>query len=418
MSGGFMTRRVVVTGLGLVTPLGNTVESSWGGITAGRSGVGPLTYFDTSNFNVKIAAQLKDFNPAEVLPANELRRYDPYQVYIVSAAREVIDKSGFSVGDEPHRASVLIGSATGGTHSFEEYHTIFMETKNPRKMTPFAIPMLVANGGSNIVSIMTGANGPSCVPVSACATGADCIGMAFDLIRAGRLDRALAGAGEYPILDLGIAAFDRIGACSRHNEEPEKAMRPFDKNRNGIVFGEGAGVMLLETLESAQARGAEIIAELVGYSSTTDGFHRTAPDPQGRGAVQAMSLALQDAHINPEDIGYINAHGTATSLNDSMETLAIKSVFGDHAYKLAVSSTKSMTGHAMGATAAMEAIFAVLALRDQLVPPTINYETPDPECDLDYVPNESREWSFDYALSNAFGFGGHNACLVFKRFND
>lgn len=414
-----MSRRVVITGVGLVTPLGNDVETTWKNLLAGRSGVGPITYFDTSNYAVKIAAQVKDFHPENYMPANEVRRHDSYQHYVIAAAQEAIAGSGFSIAPhERSRSSVLIGSSTGGLQSFQEYSELIRETNNPRRMTPFAIPMLVVNAASNVVAIMVGAAGPSAVPVSACASGADCISLAADFIRSGRIDRALSGCGDFPIINLGIAAFDRVGACSRENDTPERSVRPFDKNRTGMVFGEGAAVLVMEALEVAQARGATILAELIGYASTTDAFHRTAPHPEGIGASEAMQLALESARLNPQDIDYINAHGTATILNDSVETKAIKRVFEHHAYKLCVSSTKSMTGHAMGATAAMEAAFSVLSIRDQIVPPTINYETPDPECDLDYVPNVARPMAVNTVMTNSFGFGGHNVSLIFKRFDD
>lgn len=415
-----MSRRVVVTGLGLLTPVGNTVEDSWRNIKGGVSGVAPITYFDTSNYLVKIAAEVKNFNPEDHMPAKEVRRHDYYQHYIIAAAKEAIESSGFQVTDEHdgNKSSVIIGSSTGGLQSFMEYAEIIRDTGNPRKMTPFAIPMLVVNGASNVVSIMTGAAGPSATPTSACATGADCISLAFDLIRAGRIDRAMAGCGDYPIMNMGIAAFDRVGACSRDNDNPAGAVKPFDKNRTGMVFGEGAGVLVLEELETAKARGANIIAELIGAASTSDAYHRTAPAPEGQGASQAIRYAMADAGINAEDIDYINAHGTATQLNDAVETKAVKNALGDHAYNIPMSSTKSMTGHAMGTTAAMEAAFCVLAIRDQVAPPTINFETPDPECDLDCVPNEARDMRIRVAMSNSFGFGGHNACLIFREFND
>lgn len=414
-----MTRRVVVTGLGMVTPLGNSTKETWENIKAGVSGIGPITYFDTTNYLVKIAAQLKNFDPHNYMDKTEVRRHDPYQHYIIAATKEAIANSGFAIKDgERSRSSAVVGSSTGGLKSFQEYSELIHETNNPRKMTPFGIPMLVVNAGSNVVSIMTGACGPSCVPVSACASGADCIGFAFEQIRSGRIDRALAGCGDFPIMDLGIAAFDRIGATSRDNDTPARASRPFDKNRSGFVFGEGAAVLVLEELEVAKKRGAPILVEMVGYASTSDAFHRTAPDPEGRGAVEAMQFALEAGGINPDEVSYINAHGTATELNDVMETKAVKRLFGQHAYKLTMSSTKSMTGHAMGTTAAIEAAFTVLALCDQVAPPTINYEVPDPECDLDCVPNEARPMKMKVAMSNSFGFGGHNASLVFRVFND
>lgn len=415
-----MTRRVVVTGMGLVMPHGNTVKDAWGAIKEGQTRVDYITYFDTTNFLVKIAAQVSNFDPADYMPKKEVRRHDGYQHYIIAATQEAMASSGLEINEENAlRSSSVVGSSTGGTKSHGDYLQVVLGDgePQPRKITPFAIPMLVVNGGSNVVALMTGAMGPSCVPASACASGADCIGYAYDLIRMGRIDRALAGNGEYPISEMGIAAFDRVQALSRRNDNPGAASRPFDRDRDGFVFSEGAGVLVLEELETAKARGANILAELVGYSATTDAFHRTAPEPEGRGAAQAMQLVLNDAQINPEDVQYINAHGTSTPLNDVMETKAIKSVFGDHAYNLAVSSTKSMTGHAMGATAAFEAVMTVSAICDQVAPPTINLENPDPGCDLDYVANVARDLPITYALSNSFGFGGHNACLLFRRFD-
>ncbi len=414
-----MARRVVVTGYGLVTPVGNNVKQSWESIKAGKSGIGYITYFDTEKFNVKVAGEVKNFNPEEYMPATEVHRHDRYQQYIIAAAKEAIAQSGFTVKEgEENRASSVVGSSTGGLHSYAHYMEVVREADwNYRKVTPFAVPMLVANGGSNVVAIMTGAGGPSCVPVSACASGADCIGYAFDMIRSGRIDQAVAGGAEFPMIKLGVAAFDRVGATSRQADNPETSVRPFDKNRSGFVFGEGAGVLILEELEHAKRRGAEILGEMVGYASTTDAFHRTAPHPEGMMAAQAMKYALEAGGINLDEVDYINAHGTATQLNDTSETKAIKLAFGDHAYRLAVSSTKSMTGHAMGATGAMEAVFSVLAIRDQVAPPTINYDTPDPDCDLDYVPNEARDMKIDVVVSNAFGFGGHNASVVMKKFN-
>ena len=413
-----MTRRVVVTGMGMISPLGHNLEQTWDGIKAGKSGMGPITHFDATNYLVKIAAEVKNWDASSVMPAKEIRRRDRYQHYIVAAAKEAATNGGFVVMDEDRsRAGAIIGSAVGGVESYFEQANLLFETKDPRRITPFGIPMLMVNGGSDLVSIEFGTMGPSYVPVSACATGADCIGHAFDLIRIGRLDQTLAGGGEAPIIAIGIAAFDRVGACSRQNDDPTHASRPFDKNRTGLVFGEGAGVMILEALDHAKARGADILAEIVGYGSTSDAFHVTAPDPDGKGASLAIQQALNDAKLTPQDIHYINAHGTATSLNDVMETKAVKNVFGEHAYKVPMSSTKSMTGHGMGATAAMEAIFSVLAIRDQVAPPTMNLNEPDPECDLDYVPNEARAMPISCVMSNSFGFGGHNVSLIFKRFD-
>jgi beta-ketoacyl-acyl-carrier-protein synthase II len=412
-----MTRRVVVTGIGLVTPVGHNIEESWNAIKEGKSGIGPITLFDASNHLVKIAAEVKDWDPANYMPAKEVRRRDRYQHLIIAATNEALKGSEFQVADGEHsRTGTIIGSAVGGVNSYYENAEILIETHDPRRISPFGIPMLMANGGSDMVSIMIGSTGPSYILVSACATGADCIGHAFDLIRAGRIDSAVAGCGEAPIISIGIAAFDRVGACSRQNDDPKHAVRPFDKNRSGLVFGEGSGILILEELERAKKRGAPILAELVGFGSTSDAFHITAPDPEARGASLAIQLALDDARLNPEDIHYINAHGTATDLNDPMETKAVKKIFGERAYQIPISSTKSMTGHAMGATAALEAVFSVLAIQDQVAPPTINYETPDPECDLDYVPNEARDMKIDCVMSNSFGFGGHNVSLIFRKF--
>lgn len=414
-----MTRRVVVTGLGMITALGNNLPDSWRNIVAGKSGMGHITKFDTTNYLVKIAAEVKNFNAEDYIPSKVIRRSDPYQHLILTAAMEAYKDSGIEFSDDMRpRTSCIIGSAVGGMSSYKYWSDLVEETQDPRRMTPFAIPMLMGNGGSDLVAIELGLNGPSATQVSACATGSDCIGLAYDLIRAGRIDRAFAGAGECPILPLGLAAFDRIGACSRENDNPEGAMRPFDADRTGMVFGEGAGVLVIEELESAKQRGANILAELVAYASTSDAFHITAPDPDANGASEAVRRALIEAELNPEDIDYINAHGTATPLNDPMETKAIKRIFKDHAYNVPMSATKSMTGHAMGATAAMEAVFTVLSIRDNVAPPTINLDTPAPECDLDYVPNTAREMQIDVAMSNSFGFGGHNVSLIFKRFND
>lgn len=413
-----MTRRVVVTGLGLITPVGNNVTDSWQNIVAGKSGADFITKFDATNYLVKVAAEVKDFDAEAHISPKLVRRSDPYQHLIMKAAMEAYENSGIKFSDEMRaRTSCIIGSAVGGMSSYKQWSDLVEETKDPRRMTPFAIPMLMGNGGSDMVAIELGLNGPSATMVSACATGADCIGLAYDLIRAGRIDQALAGAGECPILPLGIAAFDRIGACSRESENPALSMRPYDKNRTGMIFGEGAGVIVMEELSRAQARGANIIAEMVAYASTSDAFHLTAPDPDATGASEAVRRALTEAEMNPQDIDYINAHGTATPLNDPMETKAIKQVFGQHAYNVPMSATKSMTGHAMGATAAMEAVFSILSLRDNIAPPTINLEEPAEDCDLDYVPNVAREMPIEVVMSNSFGFGGHNVSLIFRQFN-
>jgi beta-ketoacyl-acyl-carrier-protein synthase II len=404
----------------MVTPLGNNAADSWENIKAGKSGIAPITLFNADNYLVKIAAEVKNFNPADYMPAKEVRRRDRYQHFVVAAAMEAIRQAGveFNSDEARFRTGVFVGSAVGGvTNYFEQAHLLF-ETSDPRRVSPFGIPMLMVDGGSDMVSIDIGAMGPTYTPTSACATGADCIGHAFDMIRLGKIDRALAGAGEAPIIPIGIAAFDRIGACSRDNDMPQQASRPFSGDRTGLVMSEGAGVLVLEELEFAKARGATIYAELVGYGSTSDAHHITAPHPEGIGAIHAMKDAMRDAGVAPQDIHYINAHGTATSLNDSMETKAVKQVFGEHAYNVPMSSTKSMTGHGMGMTAAIEAVFTVLAIRDHVAPPTTNLRTPDPECDLDYIPEQAREMPIHCAMSNSFGFGGHNASLIFKRFNN
>ena len=414
-----MSRRVVVTGLGIVSPLGQDAETTWENIKEGQSGVAPIKAFDVSGYNVRIAAEVKDWDPSQYMQAKEARKRDRYQQFAFAAAQQAMKHSGLEVDDSNRaRTGVIVGSAVGGISSFFKEAQMLFETGDPRRITPFGIPMLVVNGGANLVSIEIGAMGFSATPVSACATGADCIGQAYDMIRLGRLDAALAGGAEAPIIPIALAAFDRIGACSRENDNPEKASRPFDKNRTGLVFSEGAAVIVLEDLEVARARGANIIAEIVGYGATSDAFHITAPHPDGVGASMAIQAALDDACLNIDDIHYINAHGTATDLNDVMETKAVKRVFGEHAYSVPMSSTKSMTGHGMGMTGALEAAFSVLALRDQVAPPTINLTEPDPDCDLDYVPNEARDLPLRYVMSNSFGFGGHNASLIFKRFEN
>ncbi len=410
-----MSRRVVITGMGIVSSVGITVEESWNNIKEGRTGIGPITRFDTTNFPVKLAGEIKGFQPERYMSPKEVRRRDRYQQYVVAAAKEAID-SGFTVHEnERWRTSVIIGSGVGGVSSYYAECEDIYRSGDPRRITPMAIPMMMVNGGSDYVGIEIGAGGPSFVPASACATGADCIGIAYQYIRGGRLDQALAGGADSTIYDVGLAAFDRTGACSRETD-PAWACRPFTKNRPGLIFGEGAGVVALEELEHAKARGANILAELVGYGSTADSYHITAPEPEGIGASEALKEALSDAKLTIDDIDYINAHGTGTGLNDKMETKAVKRVFGERAYRIPMSSTKSMTGHAMGGTAAFEAIFCTMALRDQVVPPTISFDEADPELDLDYVPNVARELPLRYVMSNSFGFGGHNVSLILSKF--
>lgn len=414
-----MLRRVVITGMGMISPLGHNAEDTWANIKAGKSGIARITRFDAEGTSVQIAAEVKDWDASQYMLAKEARKRDLNQQFTVAAAQQAMQSSGLVV-DEGNRTrtGVVIGSAVGGVGSYYKEAQMLFETGDWRKITPFGIPMLVVNGGSNLVSIEIGAMGRSSTPISACATGADCIGHAFDLIRMGKLDQALAGGAEAPIIPIGIAAFDRIGACSRMNDNPTGASRPFSKDRAGLVFSEGACVLALEELEHALARGANILAEMIGYGATSDAFHITAPHPDGIGASLAIQAALDDAGLQPTDIHYINAHGTGTDLNDVMETKAVKRVFGEHAYRVPMSSTKSMTGHGMGATAAMESAFVILALRDQVAPPTINLTQPDPECDLDYVPNEARPVALRNVMSNSFGFGGHNVSLIFTQYEN
>ncbi|MEL6150659.1 MAG: beta-ketoacyl-ACP synthase II [Chloroflexota bacterium] len=410
-------RRVVITGIGAVTPVGQNAEQSWESVVAGRSGVGHISLFDSDRFDVKIAGEVSGWEPSDFISGKDVRRRDRYQLLAHSAIQQGMQSAGLEDNNmaDPYRVGVMVGSSIGGMTSFsEQLHRI--DAHGPRRMAPFGIPSFMTTTGSSMGSVSIGAMGASYIITSACATGSDCIGNAFDRIRLNRADVMVAGAAEAPILPNSIAGFDRLGACSHQNDVPQKAMRPFDRNRTGLVVSEGAAVVVLEALEHAQARGAEILGEVIGYGASSDAYHMVAPHPEGDGAVIAIKAALQDAGVNADNVDYINAHGTSTQLNDPMETHAIKRAFGEEAYNIPVSSTKSMTGHAMGASGAMETIFAVLALRDQIVPPTINLEEPDADCDLDYVPNVAREVPLDIVMTNAFGFGGHNSVLVLKRY--
>lgn len=411
-----MTHRVVITGVGVVSPLGLDAESTWRAIIEGQSGVGPITLFDASNFLVQIAAEIKGYDPTRSMEPKEARRRDRYEQIATTAAQEAIAQAGLEITEEESdHIAVIVGSAIGGVTTFEnQVRTLIHE--GPRRISPFAIPMIMPNGASGLIAIDYGIRGPNYSPASACASGADAIGQAFELIRRGQVVAAITGGSEATITPIGIGGFDRTGAMSRRNAPPYRTPAPFSGSRDGLVMGEGAAILVLESLEHAQARGAEILAEIVGYGATADATHVTAPAEGGIGQAKAMAKALDQARVRPDEVDYINAHGTATLLNDKFETMAIKQVFGEHAYQIPVSSTKSMTGHMMGATGALEAVFCVQAIRDGVIPPTINYDTPDPDCDLDYVPNEARQKRVDIALSNAFGFGGHNAVLVFKRF--
>jgi 3-oxoacyl-[acyl-carrier-protein] synthase II len=413
-----MQERIVVTGMGTVNPLGLNVAETWKNVVEGVSGVGPITLFDPSELelNVRIACEVKNFAPENYMEAKEARRRDRFEQFATVAANEALANSGLEVTDaNADRIGVIISSAIGGFKSLQDA-VITAREESPRKVTPFLIPMLMSNGAAGMVAIDHGMQGPSFSVASACASGADGIGVALTLLRAGLIDAALAGAAESTVTVTGVAAFDRIGAMSRRNDDYSMTPQPFDKNRDGLVMGEGAGVLVLERESHAKARGATILAELAGYGSTADAFHVTAPSEDGSGGGRAITAALESAGVNPDEVDYVNAHGTATRLNDLSEVKALKLSLGDHAYNIPVSSTKSMTGHMMGATGALEAIFCVQAVRENVVPPTIHYETPDPDCDLDCVPNQARQYEVGLAISNAFGFGGHNAVLAVRKY--
>ncbi|MBU0704741.1 MAG: beta-ketoacyl-ACP synthase II [Chloroflexi bacterium] len=410
-----MKQRVVVTGLGAVTPLGNDIPATWEALIAGRSGVDRISLFDPSDLEVQIAAEVKGFDPVSLFGHRVARRNDRFTLFALESANQAIADADLTFDDELKQATgVLIGAAIGGIPALLENHDILRE-HGPRRVSPFMIPMMMPNAASGVVAIAHGLRGPNFCVASACATGSHAIGEAAEVIRRGDAEVMICGGSEAVIVKVALAGFKNMGAVSTRNDEPQRACRPFDAERDGFVMGEGAGVLVLESLERAQRRGARIYAELVGYGATSDAFHITAPEEEGTGAARAMELALRSAELAPEAVDYINAHGTSTSLNDAIETRAIRKVFGPHADRLAVSSTKSMMGHLMGAAGAVEAIACVKSLETGWVPPTINYEYPDPECDLDYVPNEARKVNPQVALSNSFGFGGHNGCLVFRR---
>lgn len=409
--------RVVITGMGTVNPLGTTVEESWRNALNGVSGVGPITLFDSSPLNVHFAAEVKNFDPEKYMDAKEARRRDRFEQFGVAAAKDAITSSGLEVTDENSgRIGVLVSSAIGGIKSLSEA-VLINHTEGPRRVSPFLIPMLMPNGAAGMIAIDHQIKGPCFSVASACASGSDGIGTAFLMLKAGMIDAALAGAAEMTICSVGVAAFDRVGAMSRRNDDYSMTPQPFDKNRDGLVMGEGAAVLVLERESNARKRGANILAELAGYGATADAFHVTAPHEHGVGGAAAMRMALESARANVDELGYINAHGTGTPLNDQSETRAVKAAFGEQAHKIPISSTKSMTGHMMGATGALEAIFCTQAVRQGVLPPTIHYETPDPECDLDYIPNVLREKKITLALSNAFGFGGHNAVLAIRKYD-
>ena len=410
-------KRVVVTGIGAVTPVGNSAQQAWENVVAGKSGIGPLTRVDTSKFPVSVAAEVKDFNIEDFIEKKEARKMDRFTHYALAASMMAVKDANLTITEEmAPRVGVWIGSGIGGMETHEQQFLTFQE-RGVRRVSPFFVPMMIPDMAAGQVSIYLGAKGVNSCSVTACASGTNSIGDAFKVIERGDADVMISGGAEAPIVTMALAGFCANTALSLNPDE-NSASRPFDKNRDGFVIGEGAGILILEELEHAKMRGAKIYGEVVGYGSTGDAHHITAPAPNGEGAARAMAMALKDASVAPEQVGYINAHGTSTPYNDLFETQAVKTVFGEHAYKLAMSSTKSMTGHLLGAAGGIEAIFTVLALKEGILPPTTNLHEPDPECDLDYVPNEARKANIDYALSNSLGFGGHNACLLFKKYTD
>lgn len=411
-------RRVVVTGLGLTCPVGTGVEKGWTSVLAGRSGIRGITRFDASDFPVKIAGETVDFNPDEVVEKKEQKKMDLFVQFALYAGVKAYEDSGYTITEEnAERAGVYVGAGIGGIPGIEHWHNVLNE-KGPLRITPFFIPMVIINLAAGQISISIGAKGPNSCSVTACSTGTHSIGDAFRLIQTGYADFMIAGGTEAATSPLCIAGFNAMKALStKRNDEPGKASRPFDRDRDGFIVGEGAGILALEDMEGAKKRGARIYAEIVGYGMNSDAFHITKPSPDGEGAARCMTLALKDSGLNPDDIDYINAHGTSTYFNDLYETMAIKTVFGSHASVVAVSSTKSVTGHLLGGAGGIEGVFSSLAVFNDAVPPTMNYETPDPECDLDYVPNEARDMRVGACMSNSFGFGGTNAVLVFKKFS-
>lgn len=411
-----MKRRVVVTGLGVVTPVGIGNKCFWQNICDGKSGISRVTHFNVDDYPTRIGAEVLDFQPSDYLDRKEVRRMDRFCQFAVAAAMIALKDAAIDTAViNGERAGVSVGSGIGGIYTIEEQMKVLYE-KGPRRISPFLVPMLIANMASGYISIQFGMKGPNTTSVTACSTGTHSIGEAFKMIQRNDADLMVAGGSEAAFTPLAFAGFCAMRAMSTRNEEPERASRPFDMDRDGFVMGEGAGVMILESLEHALSRGAKIYAEVIGYGLSADAYHMTAPDPDGSGARRCMSMALQDADLQPEEMDYINAHGTSTDLNDKTETAAIKAVFGEHAFRLAVSSTKSMIGHLLGAAGGVEAVVCVLAMETGKIPPTINYETPDPDCNLDYVPNQAREQEVSVTMSNSFGFGGTNASLIFRKF--
>ncbi|MDA2935298.1 beta-ketoacyl-ACP synthase II [Acidobacteria bacterium AH-259-D05] len=413
-----MKRRVVVTGVGLVTALGLDTESTWSALLDGKSGVGPITHFDAGQFSTRIAAEVKNFDPLDYVDSKNARKMDPFILYAIVASDLALSSACLTVTEaNAHRIGVYIGSGIGGFGTIESQHSNYLN-KGPRKISPFFIPASIGNLATGQVSIRLGTAGPNSATCTACSAGSHAIGDSFKIIERGAADAMIAGGSEAAITPMGVGGFAAMRALSTRNEDPEKASRPFDRDRDGFVIGEGSGIVVLEELEHARQRGALIYAEMVGYGMSGDAYHITAPPEDGSGAIRVMRATLKDAGIDPTKVDYINAHGTGTPPNDRIETKAIKAVFGEHAYRLPLSSTKSMTGHLLGAAGGLEAGITALAIKNQIIPPTINLENPDPECDLDYVPNEARKAEIHCALSNSFGFGGTNAALLLKKFED
>ena len=411
-----MTRRVVVTGLGMVTPLGTGVEKNWEAACSGTSGIGPITKFDTTGLASRIAGEVKDFRSQDFMDKQQIRRFDIFIHYAVASARMAMEDSGLKINDRnAHRVGCVTGSGLGGLGMLEHFHSVLME-KGPKRISPFFIPGIIANMAPGQIAIEFSAKGPNMSIETACAASTHAVGEAFRLIRDGISDAMITGGAEAVITPLALGGFCSMRALSTRNDAPEKASRPFDLDRDGFIIGEGAGIIILEELESALERGANIYGEVIGYGLSGDAYHVSAPEPEGEGAIHCMKGALDFAGLMPEDIDYINAHGTSTKLNDLSENKAIKAVFGDHAYKLSISSTKSVTGHLLGGAGGVESIFTLLTIKNGIIPPTMNYETPDPECDLDYVPNTARKTKVRTAMSNSFGFGGTNATLIFRAY--
>ena len=411
-----MSRRVVVTGMGCISPVGNNVKETWDSILAGKSGAGMITHFDASKHKTRFAAEVKGFDPIVLFGQREARKMDRFTQFAAAVALEALEQSGLKIDESNRdRVGVLIGTGIGGIGSLLEQAEVMRE-RGPDRVSPFLVPMMISDSAPGMLAIRFGARGPNMALATACASGNNAIGEALEIIRRGAADAMMAGGSEAALVPVAMAGMNVMTALSTRNDDPQTASRPFDKNRDGFLMGEGAGMLILESLEHAQARGAHILCEITGYGTTDDAHHISAPAENGAGAAIAMKLALENANLGLGDVGYINAHGTSTPLNDKSETAAIKTVFGEQAYNIPISSTKSMTGHLLGASGAIEAVFCILAIREAILPATINYHTPDPECDLDYVPNQPRRASPQHVMSNSFGFGGHNATLIFSRF--